>query len=54
MHEVMGYNYRLTNVQAAIGVAQTEMVEEKVAKKRWIGQTYNELLGRSEGSDLAV
>jgi dTDP-4-amino-4,6-dideoxygalactose transaminase len=39
----------LTNIQAAIGVAQTEMIDEKVAKKRWIGRTYNELLaGRSD------
>lgn len=44
VHEVVAYNYRMTNVQAAIGVAQTEMVEEKIAVKRWIGQTYNELL----------
>ena len=49
MHEQMGFNYRLTNIQAAIGVAQTEMIDEKVEKKRWIGRTYNELLaGRSD------
>ncbi len=44
VHQVVGYNYRLTNVQAAIGLAQTEMVEQKVDKKRWIGQKYNEYL----------
>jgi perosamine synthetase len=44
VHQVMGFNYRMTNIQAAIGVAQTEMVEEKIAKKRWIGHTYNEML----------
>ncbi len=44
VHDVMGFNYRMTNIQAAIGLAQTEMVEEKVAKKCWIGKTYNELL----------
>lgn len=44
VHGVVGFNYRLTNVQAAIGLAQTEQVEQKVAKKRWIGATYNELL----------
>ncbi len=44
VHEVMGFNYRMTNIQAAIGVAQTEMVEEKIAEKRRIGATYNELL----------
>lgn len=44
VHEVMGFNYRLTNIQAAIGLAQTESADEKVEQKRWIGQTYNDLL----------
>jgi perosamine synthetase len=44
VHEVMGFNYRITNVQAAIGLAQTEMVEEKIEKKTWLGREYNELL----------
>ncbi len=49
VHQVMGFNYRMTNIQAAIGLAQTERVAEKVARKRWIGQTYNELLaGQAE------
>lgn len=47
VHDVVAYNYRMTNVQAAIGVAQTEMVEEKIAAKRWIGETYNELLAHA-------
>jgi perosamine synthetase len=52
VHQVMGFNYRMTNIQAAIGVAQTEMVEEKIAKKRWIGHTYNELLAGQSGLAL--
>ena len=44
VHRVMGFNYRLTNIQAAIGLAQTEKVKEKVARKREIAQTYSELL----------
>jgi perosamine synthetase len=44
VHDVIGFNYRMTNIQAAIGLAQTEMVEEKVAHKRRIGHTYTELL----------
>jgi perosamine synthetase len=52
VHEVMGFNYRMTNLQAAIGVAQMEMVEEKVARKRWIGETYNELLAAQ--TDLLI
>jgi perosamine synthetase len=44
VHSVMGFNYRITNIQAAIGVAQTELIDEKISAKRFIGQTYNELL----------
>ncbi len=44
VHDIMGYNYRMTNIQAAMGVAQTEMVEDKIARKRFIGSMYNDLL----------
>jgi perosamine synthetase len=44
VHEVSGFNYRMTNVQAAIGLAQMEKVEQKVTRKRWIGHTYTQLL----------
>lgn len=43
-HEEVGFNYRLTNVQAAIGLAQVEMAEQKVEKKQWIGSAYNDRL----------
>ena len=39
-HEVIGYNYRLTNLQAAVGVAQVERAEALVGKKRHIGHLY--------------
>jgi perosamine synthetase len=54
VHTVMGFNYRLTNLQAAIGLAQTEMVEEKIERKRWIGHTYNELLAGNPYFSLPV
>ena len=44
-HTELGNNYRLTNLQAAIGLAQLERIEESVAKKRWMGQAYTERLG---------
>jgi len=52
VHNVVGYNYRLTNVQAAIGLAQTEKAREKVAKKREIGRWYNELFRGCPDVDL--
>jgi perosamine synthetase len=44
IHEQLGYNYRMTNMQGAIGVAQLENIDQIVTKKRWIGYTYNKLL----------
>lgn len=43
-HTELGYNFRLTNIQAALGLAQLERFEEIVAKKRWMGQAYTERL----------
>lgn len=43
-HDEVGYNYRLTNVQAAIGVAQMERLSEFVSAKRHIASTYNRCL----------
>ena len=39
-HEVIGYNYRLTNLQAAVGVAQVERADSLVGRKRHIGRLY--------------
>jgi len=43
-HDAVGYNYRMTNICAAIGTAQLERVEEIVAKKRAIALKYREEL----------
>lgn len=43
-HNEVGYNYRLTNIQAAIGVAQLEKVDSFVGRKRWIADQYNKRL----------
>ena len=40
VHEELGWNYRMTNVQAALGVAQLERIEEHLCKKREIGGIY--------------
>lgn len=43
-HKDYGYNYRLSNVLAAIGVAQMEVLEKRVEKKRKIFLWYKEFL----------
>ena len=47
-HEEYGYNYRMSNVLAAIGVGQMEMIEERVLKKREIFEWYKKYLGEIE------
>ena len=53
-HTELGYNFRLTNIQAAIGLAQLERIDELVEKKRWIGRSYNERLKDVPGLILPV
>jgi perosamine synthetase len=43
-HPEIGYNYRLTNVQAALGLAQLERIDELLARKRAIMGWYREFL----------
>jgi perosamine synthetase len=45
-HAHVGYNYRLTNIQAAIGVAQYERLAEFVSAKRKIAATYNKCISK--------
>jgi len=44
VHDDLGHNFRMSNVQAALGVAQLERLSEFLCKKRWIGSRYRELL----------
>ena len=44
VHKEVGFNYRMSNVLAAIGVAQMEIIEERIAKKREIFNWYMEFL----------
>lgn len=41
IHHEVGYNYRLTNIQAAMGCAQIELLNEYIAKKRDIAARYD-------------
>ena len=47
-HDEIGYNYRLTNVQAAMGVAQMEKLDEFIDIKRKNALLYKELLSELE------
>jgi perosamine synthetase len=44
VHEELGWNARMTNLQAALGVAQIERLGEMIEIKRRIGKLYDELL----------
>lgn len=44
VHQELGWNFRMSNLQAAVGVAQFERLEEFIAKKKQMGKIYQELL----------
>ncbi|MBM3285703.1 MAG: DegT/DnrJ/EryC1/StrS family aminotransferase [Candidatus Aminicenantes bacterium] len=49
LHTELGFNYRLTNLQAAIGLAQLEEIDRFIAIKREMARTYQELLAGVPG-----
>jgi perosamine synthetase len=49
VHHELGWNYRMTNMQAALGLAQMERIHEHINKKRWVGKRYAEGLKNLEG-----
>ena len=51
-HDEIGFNYRITNLQAALGCAQLERVEELVAKRREIFWIYHKNLGKHPEIEL--
>ena len=54
VHDELGWNYRFTNLQAAVGLAQLEQLEKFVKKKRTMGKTYTELLKGIKGIQLPI
>ncbi len=48
-HTELGFNFRMTNMQAAIGVAQVERIEEFIQIKRRLGEYYREGLREING-----
>jgi perosamine synthetase len=51
-HDQIGFNYRLTNMQAAVGVAQMEHFDEAVTRKIGIAKEYNAALENVRGLTL--
>lgn len=54
VHDELSDNYRFTNLQAAVGLAQLERLEEFVTKKRNMGKYYTEKLQNVKGLQLPI
>ncbi len=52
VHYEFGWNYRMTNMQAALGLAQLEYIEQHITRKREIGKLYNSELKNISGIQL--
>ncbi len=52
VHDELGYNFRMTNLQAAVGLAQLERLDEFIARKRRMGKRYAELFRSVTGLQL--
>ena len=51
-HEEIGYNYRMSNILAAIGRGQLKVLDERVKRKREIFDYYREVLGNVSGIEF--
>lgn len=54
VHEELGWNFRMTNLQAALGLAQLERLDESVRRKRAMGAEYTVLLRGTRGVRLPL
>jgi perosamine synthetase len=52
VHDELGWNFRMTNLQAAVGVAQLERLDDFIARKRAMGARYREGLSSLERIQL--
>jgi dTDP-4-amino-4,6-dideoxygalactose transaminase len=48
IHDEIGYNYRMPNINAALGVAQLEQIENYLAAKRKLAEAYKNFFAQSE------
>ncbi|MDF1593999.1 MAG: DegT/DnrJ/EryC1/StrS family aminotransferase [Desulfobacterales bacterium] len=54
VHDELGWNFRMSNLQAALGVAQLERLDEFVQRKRRMGAHYTKLLADTSGIQLPL
>lgn len=54
IHNNLGHNFRMTNMQAALGLAQSERIQETVNWKRRMGQRYTERLSDIKAIQLPI
>lgn len=54
IHNEIGYNYRMTNVQAALGVAQLELLPEFIERKKRNYDLYKKLFADADGMKLML
>lgn len=53
-HDEMGFNYRMTNMQAGLGLGQLENVDTFLAHKQWMGEEYTKRLRDISGLRLPI
>jgi len=54
VHDRLGWNYRMTNMQAALGIAQLSRLDEFIQRKIHMGKLYTKLLNGVEGIQLPM
>ena len=52
-HSEVGFNYRMTNMQAALGVGQLEKIEWHLSERKRVHDLYKKFLGKLEGEFIA-
>ena len=53
-HRRLGYNYRLDELSAALGLAQLSRIDELLARRQQVAEWYNERLADIEGVEIPV
>ena len=54
IHNELGWNFRMTNLQAAVGLAQLKRLYKSIERKRRIGTKFSKLLADIKGIELPV